>query len=199
MFKRYLNFFFSGLLITVPTVLIIYLFYISFVRFDEFLREAILPEGKKIWGLGLLVFVVIISLIGFLSTTFLYKPIAAWFNKMMNRIPLIKTIYSAVTDLLSAFVGKKKRFDKPVLVKMDIHSGLEKIGFITDEDLDFLNNPDGKVGVYLPYSYGIMGSFYIVPVANITLIDRSASELMKYIVSGGISETEEKTDPNTSA
>ena len=193
MFKRLLNYFLNGLLITIPLVVIIYLFYISFIQFDSFLREKILGEWLDIPGIGLLFFIILISCVGFLSTSFLFKPLFKQFNKLLERIPLLKTIYTAVTDLLSAFVGKKKRFDKPVLVKMDANTELERIGFITDEDLKYLPNNQGKVGVYMPYSYGIMGAFYIVPARNLTLIDKNASDLMKYIVSGGISDTEDDT------
>ena len=193
MFKKLLNYFLNGLLITIPLFIIVYLFYVSFVQFDSFLRETILKGEYNFPGLGLLTFILIISAVGFLSTTFLFRPLFKWFVSLLERIPLLKTVYTAVTDLLSAFVGKKKRFDKPVLVKMTEHSEVERIGFITDEDLKYLDNNEGKIGVYLPYSYGIMGTFIIVPKRNVESIEKSASEVMKYIVSGGISETEDNS------
>ena len=67
------------------------------------------------------------------------------------------------------------------------YSGLEKLGFITQKDLSKLGI-EGKVAVYLPHSYNFSGNLYIVPIENVTPIDASASESMKFIVSGGVTE-----------
>lgn len=190
MVRKILGYFFNGLLVTIPLGLIVYLFYISFIKFDAFLRMKVLGDSLSIPGIGLLFFIIFIAGVGFLSTSFLFKPLFTWFEKTIEGIPLIKTIYTAINDLLSAFVGKKKRFNKPVLVKMDAGTEIERIGFVTDEDLNFIQNKEGKVGVYFPYSYGIMGALYIVPTRNISMIDENPADIMKYIVSGGISETD---------
>ena len=75
----------------------------------------------------------------------------------MNKIPLVKLIYSAVKDLLNAFVGEKKKFNKPVLVEINRENKLYQIGFITQADLTELGLND-MVSVYFPHSYAFSGS-----------------------------------------
>jgi uncharacterized membrane protein len=95
-----------------------------------------------------------------------------------------------VTDLLGAFVGQKKSFNRPVLVKLSKENDIEVIGFITDDDLHELGNIRNKVGVYLPMSYSFAGHLVIVPVENVKPIDKSSVDVMKYIVSGGVVDIE---------
>jgi uncharacterized membrane protein len=106
---------------------------------------------------------------------------------MMEKAPLIKVIYSSVKDLLSAFVGKERKFDKPVLVHLDKGGILSRLGFITSENLDDLGIKD-RVSVYLPSSYGVLGELYIVPAERVTPLDINSADVMKFIVSGGVTK-----------
>jgi len=63
---------------------------------------------------------------------------------------------------------------------------VHKLGFITQEDLASLGLKEGFIAVYLPHSYNFSGNLFIVPKENVTLIDRSTSDVMKFIVSGGV-------------
>lgn len=104
----------------------------------------------------------------------------------MQRIPLVKLIYSAVKDLLGAFVGDKKKFNKPVLVRINKDNSLYQIGFITQSDLSDLGLTD-MVVVYFPHSYAFSGYHYFVPKENIKPLDIPGPTAMKFIVSGGVS------------
>ncbi|MCK4699410.1 MAG: DUF502 domain-containing protein, partial [Bacteroidales bacterium] len=95
-------------------------------------------------------------------------------------------IYTSIRDLLSAFVGKEKKFNKPVLVRVNTISNLEKMGFLTQEDLSKLGIKENKVAVYFPHSYNFSGEMFIVPVEHITPIKAPSAEVMKIIVSGGV-------------
>ena len=176
--KKIINVFLQGLLYTVPLFITVYIIVQIFIFID-----GILPF-KDIPGLGIVIIFVFITLVGFIGNTMIGRPIISYFTKIIDKAPLIKDIYSALKDLVSAFVGKKKRFSEPVLVKMG--NGLEKIGFITNKDLKEFGIGEEKIAVYLPYSYGVMGSLYIVAKENITTIDASSTNIMKFIVSGGI-------------
>ena len=112
------------------------------------------------------------------------RPVIAYFKKLLDKAPLIKDVYTAITDLVSAFVGKKKRFSEPVLVKMG--NGLEKLGFITNKDLKELGLNEDRIAVYFPFSYGVMGSLFIVSKENIVTVNAPSSVVMKFIVSGGV-------------
>ena len=103
----------------------------------------------------------------------------------MDRTPVVKLVYSSVRDLLNAFVGKEKKFNQPVLVKVNTVSELEKVGFLTQEDLSDLNILD-KVAVYFPHSYNFSGELFIVPKELVRPFHMAPSEAMKFIVSGGI-------------
>ena len=181
--SKILGFFIKGLLYTLPLAVTGYIIYNLFVFLDN-----LLPIDKP--GLGILALLVIITFIGILGSTIIARPIENYFLRLLERIPLLKTIYTSISDLLSAFVGDKKRFNKPVLVKLTKMSDLEKLGFITSEDLSELGIEDGRIAVYLPHSYNFSGNLYIVPVENITLLDANASEVMKFIVSGGVAEVD---------
>lgn len=181
MFKRLLGYLLNGILIAIPIGVILYLIYKTFVFLDD-----LIPWDNKPPGVGLVILLVLLTGIGMLSSSFIFKPINGWFNHLIDRVPLLKTIYSAIKDLLSAFVGKKKKFNQPVLVTMG--NGLEKIGFITDVAVSHLDNPEDKVAVYFPFSFGVMGSLFIVRKTNIVLLDRNVTDIMKYIVSAGVSE-----------
>lgn len=180
-YKRFLGYFFSGLLLVVPITVILYVVYKLFKYLDSIIRIPI-P------GLGLLTLLVGITILGFLASSFITQPIRKRANKLLDRVPLLKTIYTAITDLLSAFVGQKKSFSRPVLVKLSRSSDIEKLGFITNDDLSKLNIPLGKIAVYLPHSYNFSGNLYIVPIENVTPISANTAEVMKFIVSGGVTD-----------
>ena len=138
-------------------------------------------------GTGILIILVGITLLGFIGQTILFRPIRMLVDRIMKNAPLVKVIYSSLKDLLSAFVGKEKKFNQPVLVKVNMISNLEKMGFITQTDLSDLGVKD-KATVYFPHSYNFSGEMFIVPVEHITLLDIPAAEAMKFIVSGGVTK-----------
>jgi len=87
---------------------------------------------------------------------------------------------------MNAFVGKDKKFTEPVLVKVNKDSELEKLGFITQHDLTTLGIEAGKVAVYLPHSYNFSGNLFIVPASNVKPLNANSAEIMKFIVTAGV-------------
>jgi len=195
--KAILKYFGQGLLFLVPITITLYVVLMMFNYVDNLtIPYEIKYLGVQIPGLGLLIMLVFITLVGLLGSSIIFRPIIHYFELLINRAPLIKDLYSAVQDLMSAFVGGKKKFTEPVLIKMDA-SGLQRIGFITQkEGVEKMGISNDQVVVYLPYSYGIMGTVVIVPKENIVPIDLSSTEVMKFIVSGGVTEVIEKTKLN---
>ncbi len=183
------NYFFQGLLYIGPVAITVYAIYVLFVWVDGLLDQYLEKFlGLSIPGLGLLTVLAIILLVGFLGSSFLFKPVAKQIDRLISRAPLIKIIYTSVKDLLSAFVGQKRRFNKPVLVKVSADGALQKIGFITNDDLSELGITEKKIAVYLPHSYAWSGNLFIVPAENVTPIEASATEVMKYIISAGVTK-----------
>ncbi len=177
--KRIIRYFFSGTLFIVPLVSTAYFIYVSFRWLDDLLN---LPYT----GLGFAIILFAITAFGYLTTNFAFQTFSNWFDRGMNKIPLVKLIYSSLKDLLNAFVGEKKKFNKPVLIEINKENKLFQIGFITQADLSELGLSD-MVSVYIPHSYAFSGIHYIIPRDRITPIDVSGSVAMKYIVSGGVS------------
>ncbi|MBL4653234.1 MAG: DUF502 domain-containing protein [Flavobacteriales bacterium] len=181
--KRFGAYFLQGVLLAAPVAATIYVVYKLFTAIDS-----IIPFDVP--GLGLLALILLLTLLGFFGTTIIAVPVMAYFKRLLDKAPLLKSIYSAVKDLTTAFMGKKKSFTEPVLVKMMIDSDVQKFGFITNKDLSELGISDDKVAVYLPHSYAFSGNLFIVPKRNVTPIDAKAADVMKFIVSGGVTSVD---------
>lgn len=184
--KKLLRYFFQGLIFFAPAVVTLYILYIIFTYVDGFIQgfvQHIVPF--KIPGLGIVAILIIVTLMGFIGQSILFRPLSQMIDRAFQNAPLVKVLYSSIRDVLSAFVGHEKKFNKPVLVKINKMSDLEKIGFLTNEDLKKLEIVD-KVAVYFPYSYGIYGELVIVPKDQVKPLNIPASEAMKFVVSGGV-------------
>ncbi len=137
-------------------------------------------------GTGLVIIVAIIMIVGFLGSTFISLPLIQILEDGVSKLPLVGLIYFSLKDLIGAFVGDKKKFNQPVKFLLNKENGIQKLGFITQTDLSFLDIQDAVL-VYCPHSYAFSGEIFVVPVANVTLLNMPASDAMKMIVSGGVS------------
>ena len=190
--KNSLRYFVQGLVITVPVAITVIMVYkiISWVGslfniFGTIVSRVIDPFIIIIFA------ALLIYMMGLLGSSIILRPMFNLFDHALEHTPFIKTIYSAIKDLISAFVGSKKRFNKPVLITINKENNIQQLGFITQEDLTELNLKKGTVAVYVPMSYSLSGNLLIVPVENVTAVDASSSEVMKFIVSGGVTELDE--------
>ncbi len=187
------NFFLKGLLLLIPITITIWAVVSLFLFIDGLLKGYIDSFlGINIPGLGLLLLLLSITFIGFLGSSIIFKPIVSYFDKLLARAPLIKILYSSVKDLLSAFVGQKKRYTEPVRVRLFENSTIEKLGFVTNRDLSIIGVSNEKVAVYLPHSYAWSGNLLIVSAGQIKNIDAKPTDVMKFILSAGLIEIEEK-------
>lgn len=182
----------QGLLYLVPISVTLWVIIFAFNYLDSLVKPYETQYlGFEIPGLGLVILALVIVFIGFLGSTIIFNPLISLVEKVINRAPLIKDIYSAIKDLLGAFVGSKKKFNAPVLVTMN-ETGLKRIGFVTREKMDNMNIPEGYMVVYLPYSYGVMGTVIVVKEDMVEKINQSSTDVMKFIVSGGVTEVEQE-------
>jgi uncharacterized membrane protein len=181
--KKLINYFLQGLLYIVPITVTGAFVVWAFNKID-----GILPFDFP--GLGLIIIFGFITLIGFLGSAIITSPINSFFRNILKKAPLLETIFSSVKDLMNTFVGKKKGFSMPVLIKLYENSTIERVGFITNDDLKNLGIKEGKVLVYLPHSYAFSGQLFVVERSYITPINSPSSEIMKLIVSGGVTKLE---------
>ena len=182
--NRLLTYFFRGLLFVVPLALTIYIIYQTLDWLD-----GLIPID--IPGLGLLIILAAITLLGYLASFFITRPIFDQFEKYFNKIPLVSILYSSIKDLIGAFVGDHKKFNVPVTVAFDQEGTVLKVGFITRDDLAILDLP-GFVSVYLPHSYNFSGNHFLVEKTKVKRLDMNATSAMKFVVSGGVSGLEEE-------
>jgi uncharacterized membrane protein len=138
-------------------------------------------------GVGIVVLFISLTLLGVIAQTIIVKPFSWFTRRLLKRLPLLNVIYSSINDLFTAFVGKEKKFTVPVRVCMDKENNLWKIGFITERKLDEFEM-NGMVAVYFPFSYSFTGEMMIVPETSVILIELSPSEVMKFVVSGGVTK-----------
>jgi uncharacterized membrane protein len=191
--KKILNYFLQGLLFVVPITITLWVIFKSILWIDSLLPFQIpirvpgLPS-LEIPGLGLLTIFTGVALVGFISARYIRNPLFSYIEKMIERAPLVKLIYSSVKDLVEAFVGEKRRFNKPVLVRLEKESQINRIGFITKEDLSEMGLQKDLVAVYLPFSYSFAGELIILPRENISPLKASGTDAMKFIISGGVTE-----------
>lgn len=186
MVKKIINYLIQGVLYIAPLGITGYMIYSIFTVVDN-TSEEILTKffDVTIPGIGILTLILVLIIIGFIGQTFIARPLKLVVRKIIEKVPFLNFIYTALNDLFSAFIGKEKKFTKPVLVKIDTLGNLERIGFITEENLDFLEDLE-KVAVYFPFSYAFTGELLIVSKQNIKPVDQNSGDVMKFIVSAGL-------------
>ncbi len=184
--KRIFNYFLQGLLLVAPLGLTLYIIYLLFTFLDGLIQVYLERWiGFHIPGLGVLAIFISITLLGILGRSILFRPLGRFISRVLDKTPLLKVIYSSIRDLLNAFVGKERKFNQPVLVKVNTISELEKVGFLTQEDLSDLEIKD-KVAVYFPHSYNFSGELFIVPTEHVKPFKMNPTDAMKFVVSGGV-------------
>ncbi|HKG04944.1 MAG TPA: DUF502 domain-containing protein [Pedobacter sp.] len=189
--RAFLRYLIKGLLIVLPIALSIFIVVWAVTTVDSWLNinnilglDPKTGASRNIPGLGLVLVISLILIAGIFVTNFVTEPMYNWFQRILDRLPILKFIYSSIKDLTEAFVGDEKKFNHPVLV--EVEGGLKKIGFLTQNDLHKINLPD-EVAVYFPLSYSFAGQLCIVRRDKVTDLDMSAADAMKLVVSGGVS------------
>jgi uncharacterized membrane protein len=197
--------FFQGVVLLAPIGVTVWVIVSLFNWVDNFLPNLLnlfvptqfaMVDGRipKVTGLGFIVAIGLVLLVGWLSSLFFVERLVSVFDKVLERTPGIKIIYSSVKDFLEAFAGNKKKFDQPVLVNVDAPD-VWRVGFITQESTDHFGLAE-HFTVYVPHSYAISGITYIVPASKIKKLPKgvSAGEAMKYVVSGGVTTVDDEEE-----
>ena len=193
LFRRLLANFFQGLIFITPIAVTVFavVWFVNLVDeiFDPLIHDHV---PFHIPGLGIILAFFLLSVIGYTVSNFISRSALGWFERMMNRAPLIKVIYFSVKDILNVFIKKEDQLGKPVKVLVQENPKQWRFGFVTGSDLDHLGFDDSMISVYLPFSYGIMGNLLIVEKRHIEVLDEKPSDVMKLIVSGGVTKIDDK-------
>lgn len=185
--KRISRYFIQGILFIVPLFVTLYVVYFLFVKVDRLI-------GLPVPGTGVLLTLVTIPVVGFVASNFLTSKLTQGIEAMFVRLPLVKMLYGSIRDLIHAFVGDQKRFNRPVLVTLSESTSIRVLGFLTNDDLASLAVED-CVAVYLPQSYNFAGNLLLVSSQNVVPLDLDSGEVMKFIVAGGVTSLTGKTLP----
>ena len=180
--KTILKYFLRGLLICVPILVTVFILLWAFTGLDKVFRDLLRISFP---GLGILVTISVIFLIGLLASNFLGRKFFGIVEKIFTRLPLVKLLYGSIKDIVEAFAGEEKKFDKPVIASLGA-GGAKVIGFITRQSMENIGLTD-YVAVYLPQSYNFAGNVLLFKKDSIQPLDIDSSKAMSFIVSGGVS------------
>ncbi|GAA4004189.1 DUF502 domain-containing protein [Hymenobacter fastidiosus] len=183
--RKIFNYFLSGFLVVAPIGLTIYILFAVISWLDNLFE--LKWEDHHIPGLGLLVVMLMITMVGFITKSFMVRPFLILAERVLHRTPLVSIIYSSIKDLFDAFVGDNQKFNRPVLVCINEAAQCYKMGFVTQHSITAIRRAS-LVAVYFPHSYNFSGELMLVPEENVTFLDLPSSEVMKFIVSGGVSK-----------
>jgi uncharacterized membrane protein len=175
---RLLGYFGRGLVLLAPLVITAWVCWQLFTTVDGWL-------GLPIPGAGFVATLALITVMGFLGSTFLSRTVVAMVEGLMARLPFVRLLYGSTKDLLSAFVGERRRFDRPVLLSLTADGTVQVVGFITQDSLEGIGVPD-RITVYCPHSYNFSGQLYVASAAQVRPLDMASADAMAFVVSGGV-------------
>ncbi len=176
--------FFQGLLIIGPFALTVWIIWYVVSSIDSMVPGV----SEKLYpGITFLLVIAATTVIGYLGNRFIIgRLIVDTFDYILEHTPGIKFLYTSLKDVLTSFVGDKKKFNRPVLIKTSNDPEVWRIGFLTQEDLSSVGFPE-YVSVYLPHSYAVSGWVVFVLAKDIVVMDHIGSaQAMKFAVSGGV-------------
>lgn len=180
--KKLVNYFLKGLLVFLPAAVTLFMLYWVFSKMAV-IGDKIFNVKSPVFGAAATFLA--IAAIGFAASNYLF----GWFFRLVDRgfakLPLVKLVYNSVKDLVGAFAGDKKKFDRPVIVSLG-QGDIKAVGFITRDSLENIGL-SGHVAVYMPQSYNFAGNMVLVSKDAVRPLDMDAAEVMAFVVSGGIS------------
>jgi len=198
-YKKLLQYFLQGLLILAPIAITAYAIFWVVSSIDSLLpifTYKDLQGNVKVqnYGIGFLIIIGVLIIIGYFSSFFITGRFVSFVDKLLERTPGIKYIYSTTRDFFEAFAGDKKKFTKNVLANVD-DNDVWRFGFITRDDMEEFGLKD-YVTVYIPMAYSVAGNVYVIPKERVKAIEHiSAAQTMKFAVSGGITDVADESIP----
>lgn len=185
--KVLFNNFLRGLLLVFPVGATLYIIFSAVNWANDSLNTLLFePFNVDIPGLGIITVFLAVALLGYIFTRTFTRPLVNYFEEFLSRVPLVKIIYTSIKELTEAFVGEKKRFNKPVLMKLN-EGEVYKVGFVTGENLSNFGMKD-MVAVYCPHSYNFSGNLFFVKKESVIPIKVNSADVMKFVVSAGVTD-----------
>lgn len=181
------NYFLRGLLFVFPLAATLYIMVSAIIWSNETFNNLLFEWlSVDVPGLGIITVFFGVALIGYVFSKAFTRPLFYYFERLLVKVPLVKIIYTSIKELTEAFVGDKKRFNKPVLVQIGT-ADLKRIGFVTQKDMQEFGLHE-TVAVYCPHSYNFSGNLYLVPKSHISPLNMNSTDVMKFVVSAGVTK-----------
>lgn len=189
--KNTISHFVQGLVVLSPLAITVFVLYkiFDFIH-SAFHFKAVFVNQYIDPFLIVLVIIFLVYVVGLISSMLIFEPVYHRIEKNVEKVPFIRGVYSSIKDIMGAFVGSKRKFNRPVLVTLDKANNIKQMGFITEEDLSGMGIGKEYTAVYLPFSYGFSGKLVIVQKDSITPVDANGTDAMKFIVSGGVTHVD---------
>ncbi len=175
--------FFGGLLVIVPVAATVWIVHALVVALDDLAANVL---SDPIPGTGLVLALCLVTVIGAIARTVLGGSLLGLLEMALTRLPLVRLLYSSIKDLIGAFVGEEKRFNKPAVVTLVEGGHAKALGFITRDQIDF-DELEDHIAVYFPQSYNFAGSLLLFPRDQVRPLEADPADFMTLIVSGGVS------------
>ncbi|MDP3743673.1 MAG: DUF502 domain-containing protein [Methylotenera sp.] len=182
----------TGLITTLPVILTLYMIYWFIVATESFLGGAIrtvMPEELYRPGMGVVAGLVVAFLIGLLMQTIIAQQLFSRVERIVYRLPLIKSVYLSIRDLLDYFSSKKKKDFEQVVAITFGETGMQVVGLVTQTDMTHMPaefNQQDSLLVYIPMSYGIGGFAVLVPRSATRPLDMSMEDAMRFTLTAGV-------------
>ena len=180
MTRRLVAYFFRGLVLLAPLAVTLYVTIWLFQVIDGWL-------GLPIPGAGFVATLLLITLVGALGSNLLTRGAISVLDGILSKLPFVNLLYGSTRDLMKAFVGEKRRLDKPVLVELFPGGSAQVIGFVTQESLERLGHAT-LVSVYVPQSYNWAGQVIVFPADKVQHLNVPSASVLAFIVSGGVTD-----------
>jgi uncharacterized membrane protein len=191
-YKKLLQYFLQGLLILAPVAITAYAIYFVVSGIDSWIPIFTYTDPRGIvhvrnYGIGFVLIIGVIITLGYFSSFFITGRVVSFFDKLLEKTPGIKYIYTTTRDFFEAFAGDNKKFTENVIANID-DNDVWRLGFITQQDMEEFGMKD-YVAVYIPMAYSVAGNVYIIPRSRVRHINNiSAAQTMKFAVSGGVTD-----------
>ena len=186
------NYFITGIVVLIPIGITLYL-----TKFFISISSDIIPENLNpnsylpyaIPGLEILISIVIITLVGGLSLSFLGKKVLKLIDDLFKKIPFLRTIYSAILQMTETFSNSKNDKKSVVLIEYP-RKGVWAVGFATKENKGEMAEKTNQklINVFVPTTPNPTSGFLLMfPISEVIYLDMSFEEASKFIVSAGTS------------
>lgn len=197
--RQYLRrIFITGLLASIPLVVTLALLSWVFTKLDRIsplLTKGLialdlpLPPGYRIPGLGIVVTIVLVLLIGIFTTTFFGRRIVDWAERLLDKIPFVRTIYGGVKQVVDAIASQRATTFRQVVMVEYPRKGIYSLGFVTCASVGEVQNADEShlINIFIPTTPNpTSGMLIIVPQEDLVYLSMTVEEGIKLIMSGGI-------------